>query len=75
MIWLIVLAAVLAAFVVLAADDTRWRRRRLPPVTQRPPRVPYLPETTTGPWHAQFHLTRGRRVRQARARYRYPQEP
>ncbi|MDX2681072.1 hypothetical protein [Streptomyces soliscabiei] len=78
MIWLLlVLAVVLVAAVVLGVDDTRFRRRRPPRVTQRPARVPYLPDTSTGPWHPGFHLVRGRRVRaaRARARHRYTQEP
>ncbi|WP_330348134.1 hypothetical protein [Streptomyces sp. NBC_00582] len=76
MIWLFVtVAVVLAVLVALGVDDTRWRRRALPRVRQRPPRVPYLPETASGPWQPEFHLNRGRRVRAARARYRWPQDP
>jgi hypothetical protein len=75
-IWLLAaLAVLLAVAVALGIDDTRFRRRRPPRVTQHPARVPYLPETrASGPWHPQFHLIRGRRERAARARYRYPQE-
>lgn len=73
--WLLVLLAVLLVVAVaLGVDDTRFGRRRRPRVTQRPPRVPYLPETRTGPWHPEFLLARGRRVRAAHARRLYPQE-
>ncbi|MDQ0829507.1 hypothetical protein QF032_001351 [Streptomyces achromogenes] len=71
MIWLVLLCAVLAALVVLAADDARWDHRRLPPVTQRRPQAPSPPQASpSGPWHPGFHLQRGRRVRAARARRR-----
>ncbi|AVV46430.1 hypothetical protein C6376_39135 [Streptomyces sp. P3] len=68
--WLVLLCAVLAALVALAADDTRWGHRRLPPVTQRRPQAPSLPQAGPGPWHPGLHLQRGRRVRAARARRR-----
>lgn len=71
---LAVMAVLLAVFVALGVDDTRWSRRPRARITQRPPRVPYLPDTQAGPWHPEFHLNRGRRTRAARARYRYPQE-
>lgn len=65
----------LVVLVVLAVDDTRWCHRPRPRVRQRPPRVPYLPDTTSGPWEPAFHLNRGRRARAARARHRWPQDP
>jgi len=76
MAWLIlVLAVVLVALLVLDADDTR-ARNTLPPVVQDPRRVPYLPETRTAqPWHPEFLMHRGRRVRRARALRRSPQAP
>ncbi|MBK3630406.1 hypothetical protein JHN59_37540 [Streptomyces sp. MBT49] len=74
--WLLAaLAVLLVAAVALGVDDTRRTRRRPARVSQRPPAVPYLPETRTGPWHPDFLLVRGRNVRAARARSRYPQEP
>jgi hypothetical protein len=70
---MLLLAAVAVAFVVLAVDDTRWRRRRLPAVTQysSPRPAPPLP---CGEWHPQFHLIRARIARADHARYVYPQE-
>ncbi|MDX3024042.1 hypothetical protein [Streptomyces acidiscabies] len=77
--WLILaLAVVLAVLLVLGADDTRWGRDAVRRVVQdlAPPKVPYLPETRPAPpWHPEFLLARGRRVRRARAWRRYPQEP
>ncbi|MGW1324822.1 hypothetical protein ACWD64_20045 [Streptomyces antibioticus] len=69
------LLVLLVVLVVLAVDDARWRRRPRPRVRQRPARVPYLPATRSGwPWEPEFLLVRGRHVRAARARHRYPQD-
>ena len=73
-IWIIfALLALLGLFVVAGFIETLDERR--PPariVTRSRTVVPLLPQTRTpgGPWHPEFCLARGRRVRAARARAR-----
>ncbi|XUL91028.1 hypothetical protein ACQ86D_34005 [Streptomyces galilaeus] len=69
--WLVIVAlAVLAMWVtaslINAVGDRRPRARIVQP--PRPPLPSFSQPSARVPWHPEFHLARGRRVRAARCR-------
>lgn len=72
--WLVVVAlGVFALWVVAGLIEAAAGRQPVARIVQspRPPMRPYPEPSGEAPWHPEFNLARGRRVRAARCRHHW----